>query len=28
MFFINGEMLKGAMSYEQQDKEIRSLLKR
>ncbi len=27
-FFINGEMLKGAMSFEEIDKKIRSLLKR
>jgi protein-disulfide isomerase len=27
-FFINGERLKGAMSYEEIDKKIRSLLKR
>jgi len=27
-FFINGERLKGAMSFEEIDKKIRSLLKR
>jgi protein-disulfide isomerase len=27
-FFINGEMVKGAMSFEELDKKIRSLLKR
>ncbi len=27
-FFINGEMSKGAMSFEELDKKIRSLLKR
>jgi protein-disulfide isomerase len=27
-FFVNGEMLKGAMSFEEIDKKIRSLLKR
>jgi protein-disulfide isomerase len=27
-FFINGEMLKGAMSFEELEKKIKALLKR